>query len=99
MSKSEIAKDKPNSVTDDLIVSRIQDVKFETIEVFGKRFMYCFIKMDNGFIQVGKPSVCVDDANFNQDDGQEISFENAKEELWKLEAYRMMSDNHAQSKD
>lgn len=101
MSKAEISKDKPNSVTDDLIVSRIQDVKFENVSFFGQRSVLCAIKMDNDFVVVSdfNAAVCIDDANFDQDIGQEYSYKNAYSKLWPLEGYRMMSDNHAQSKD
>ncbi len=91
--KEAAATGKPNSVSKELIESRIVETQYKVTEVFGKRFMHCYIMMDNGFVQVGKPSVCVDDGNFNQKDGESISFENAFEEMWKLEAYRMMSQS------
>lgn len=90
--KETAAIGKPNSVSKELIESKIESVEYVTTTVFGKKFMHCYIKMKSGFVQVGKPSVCVDDANFNLDDGKSISYENSFEELWKLEGYLMVND-------
>ena len=50
--------------------------------------MYCGIKMDNGFVAVGKPATCISPENWR--DEKKISYDNT-DELWKLEAYRLMS--------
>lgn len=92
--KCDFSAGKTNSVTEDIIGDRIQSVQFETLKVFGKTFTFCFILMDNEFVQVGDPSVCVDDKNFDEDQCRLISFDNSKEGLWKLEGYRMMSKKH-----
>lgn len=54
--------------------------------------MYCGIRMKNGFVCVGKPATCIDPANWRDSIGQKISYDNAFDELWRLEAYRMMSE-------
>ena len=59
--------------------------------IAGQKMMYCGIKMDNGFVAVGKPATCIDPANWRDEIGQQVSYDNSFEELWKLEAYRMMS--------
>lgn len=78
-------------VTKEGIEARIVEVDYETITVAGQKMMFCGIKMDNGFVSVGKPATCVDPANWRDSIGKEISYDNSFEELWKLEAYRMMS--------
>lgn len=80
-------------VTIDLIKSRIVEVDYQIVIIAGQKMMYCGIKMDNGFVAVGKPATCIDPANWRDEIGQKISYDNSFEELWKLEAYRMMS-NH-----
>lgn len=79
-------------VTKDLIDSRIVEVDYQTIRIAGQKMMYCGIKMDNGFVAVGKPATCIDEANWRDEIGREISYDNSYEELWKLEAYRLMSE-------
>lgn len=79
-------------VTKELIQSRIQEVDYQTVIIAGQKMMYCGIKMDNGFVAVGKPATCIDPANWRDSIGQKISFDNSFEELWKLEAYRMLSE-------
>lgn len=78
-------------VTKELIESRIESVDYQTVEIAGQKMMFCGIRMDNGFVAVGKPATCIDPVNWRDSIGQEISFNNSFDELWKLEAYRMMS--------
>ena len=78
-------------VTKELIESRVVDVDYQVIHIAGQKMMYCGIRMDNGFVAVGKPATCIDPANWRDEIGQKISYDNSFEELWKLEAYRMMS--------
>lgn len=79
-------------VTKELIDSRIEDVDYQTVIIAGQKMMYCGIKMVNGFVAVGKPATCIDPANWRDEIGCKISYDNSYEELWKLEAYRLMSD-------
>lgn len=78
-------------VTKESIEARIAEVDYQTLILCGKKFMYCAIKMDNGFVVVGKPSVCIDAANWREEIGREVSYDNTFEELWALEAYRKLS--------
>ncbi|GAA4652075.1 hypothetical protein GCM10023116_43590 [Kistimonas scapharcae] len=78
-------------VTKELIESRIVEVDYQTVVIAGQKMMYCGIRMDNGFVAVGKPATCIDPANWRDEIGQKVSYDNSFEELWKLEAYRMMS--------
>lgn len=79
-------------VTADLIKSRIVEVEYKTIRIAGQKVMYCGIKMDNGFVSIGAPATCVDEDNWRDEIGREVSYENSFNELWKLEAYRMKSE-------
>lgn len=80
-------------VTKELIESRIELVDYQTVVVAGQKLMYCGIKMDNGFTVVGKPATCMDPANWRDEIGREVSYDNSFAEIWRLEAYRMMSED------
>lgn len=79
-------------VTSELIKSRITEVDYQTVIIAGQKLMFCGIRMDNGFVAVGKPATCIDPANWRDEIGQKISYDNTFSELWKLEAYRKMSE-------
>lgn len=78
-------------ITKELIESKMQRVQYQTVELAGQKMMFCGIRMDNGFVVVGKPATCIDPANWRDEIGQKISYDNAFEEIWKLEAYRKLS--------
>lgn len=78
-------------ITKELIESRIVEVDYQTVIFAGQKMMYCGIKMDNGFVAVGKPATCIDPSNWRDEIGQKISYDNSFGELWRLEAYRKMS--------
>lgn len=73
------------------ILAKIRQVEFKTIEALGKRFMYCFILMDNNFVAEGRPAAVISSGNWRDEIGQKVSFENAFDGLYQLEAYRYMS--------
>lgn len=76
-------------VTKELIESRIDCVDYQTVVLAGQKMMFCGIKMLGGFVAVGKPAVCIDPANWRDEIGKQISYDNSFSELWKLEAYHM----------
>ena len=78
-------------VTKELIESRIVEVDYQTVVIAGQKLMYCGIKMDNGFVSVGKPATCIDPANWRDEIGKKISYDNSFDDLLRLEAYRMLS--------
>jgi hypothetical protein len=80
------------SITPEDLAKRIVEVDYKTIELAGQKMMFCGIKMDNGFVVVGKPATCVDPARWSDEKGQDVSYENSYEKLWELEAYRLMSE-------
>lgn len=73
------------------IVDRIEVIDFQTVTIAGSKFMYCGIRMLGGFVVVGKPAACIDPANWRDEIGQKVSFDNSFDEIYKLEAYRKMS--------
>ncbi len=78
-------------VTIDSIKAKIMGVHYHTCEIAGQKVMFCGIKMDNGFVVIGKPATCIDPDNWRDSIGQKISYDNAFDELWRLEAYRLLS--------
>lgn len=79
-------------VTPALIESHIVEVDYQTVVIAGQKFMYCGIRMDNGFVAVGEPATCIDPANWRDEIGRNVSYDNAYAKLWALEAYRLMSE-------
>lgn len=73
------------------IQDRIEAIEYQTIELCGNKFMYCGIKMAGGFVVTGEPSACIDPANWRDEIGRQVSFDNAFSEIWRLEAYRKMT--------
>lgn len=78
-------------ITKEAIEARIQEVDYQIVHLAGQKMMYCGIRMDNGFVVVGRPATCMDPDNWRDSIGQKISYDNSFEEIWKLEAYRVMS--------
>lgn len=78
-------------VTKELIDSRIVEVDYQTVTIAGQKLMFCGIRMDNGFVVIGKPATCIDPENWRDEIGQKISYDNSYSEIWRLEAYRKMS--------
>ena len=46
----------------------------------------CVITLQNGFTVTGE-SACADPANYHQEIGEKIAYENAKAKIWALEGY------------
>ena len=76
----------------EFIESRIQSIDYQTVVLAGQKMIFCGIKMDNGFVVVGQPATCIDPANWRDEIGKEVSFDNSFSEIWKLEAYRLLSE-------
>ena len=69
------------------IRSKIESVEFAKVVLCDHMFMYCGIKMKNGFVVTGKPATCISPENWRDEIGRKISFENAFQEIYRLEAY------------
>lgn len=52
----------------------------------GSNLTVCCITLINGYTVTGE-SACVSPENFNPEIGREVSFKNARNEIWKLEGY------------
>lgn len=74
------ASPSPTRITPDYIKSRIADVNYHRRN---ETTTLCTITIDNGFSVHGY-SACVDAANFRQDLGEKISYDNAFAQLWPL---------------
>ena len=53
--------------------------------------MVCELTLTSGFTVRGE-SACVSKANFNEEIGQKISREDARNKVWQLEGYRLQCD-------
>lgn len=80
------------AVAVELINSRIEQVDYQTINIAGQKMMFCGIRMKGGFVVVGKPAACISPENWRDEIGQKVSFDNSFSEIWKLEAYRLMTE-------
>lgn len=56
------------------------------LQPHGTTLTICVLVLRNGFTVTGE-SACADPANFDQEIGQRIARENAKQKIWALEGY------------
>ena len=80
------------AVTKELIESRIEQVDYQTVQIAGQKMMFCGIRLKGGFVAVGKPAVCISPENWRDEIVRKVSFDNTFSEIWKLEAYRLMTE-------
>ncbi len=78
------------------ILDRIVGVEYQTVTLCGVSMMFCGIALktenpDRPFVITGTPSVCIDPANWREQIGQKVSFENTFDKIWQLEAYRFVT--------
>lgn len=59
----------------------------------GTTVTVCCITLVNGFTTVGH-SACVDPAMFDASMGEQIAYDNAFEQIWQLEGYRLKQAIH-----
>ena len=52
----------------------------------GTTMTICLITLKNGFTTVGK-AACASLENFNQETGNKIAYDNARDKIWELEGY------------
>jgi len=70
--------------------ANIVDVEYvKHVSKGGGILRWAVITTKNGFAVTGKPSAAVSVENDNQEIGEEIAFENAKNELWPLMGYAL----------
>ena len=66
------------------IDSVIANKQFHVFE--GSQLTVCCLTLQNGFTVTGE-SACASPANFNQEIGEKVAFENARNKIWALEGY------------
>jgi Phage protein (N4 Gp49/phage Sf6 gene 66) family len=71
-------------ITPDQIDGKIQKVQYHVFE--GSCLTVCCLTLANGFTVTGE-SACASPANFNQQLGEKIAFDNARSKIWALEGY------------
>lgn len=64
----------------------------------GTTLTVCCVELVNGFTVTGE-SACASPENFNQELGQKIAFDNAKQKIWALEGYLLKQRLHEASHD
>ena len=71
-------------LTPDLIDSKVKSVDYH---VFGNTCLtVCCMTLENGFTVTGE-SACASPENFDEEIGQKIAFEQARNKIWMLEGY------------
>lgn len=70
--------------------ANIVDVEYvKHVSKGGGILRWAVITTANGFSVTGKPSAAVSEANDNQEIGEKIAYDNAKNELWPLMGYAL----------
>lgn len=70
-------------LTPDLIDSKIKEKSFHKLTDV---LTVCVLTLENGFTVTGE-SACASPANYNQQIGEDIAFDNARDKIWLLEGY------------
>lgn len=65
----------------------------EEYATIGKKTVVCVLTLENGFEVVGSAS-CIDPENFDFEIGQELAYEDAVNQIWKLEGYLLQQDKY-----
>jgi hypothetical protein len=65
----------------------------EQFHVFNGVLTVCCLTLENGFTVTGE-SACASPENFNAELGEQISYRNARDKVWSLEAYLLKQRLH-----
>lgn len=84
-----LAASPAERVTPEYMKSRITSTDFTRI---GETVTHCRIVLDNGFSVSGE-SACVNAANYNQQIGERIAYDNAFRQLWPLFGFLLAEKN------
>ena len=76
-------------LTPEIIDATIKDVQYHVFP--DSCHTVCCITLINGFTVIGA-SACVSPKNFNRELGEKVSFKNARNEIWQLEAYELQQN-------
>ena len=80
-------------VTKEQMEARIVDVIWTRI---GETLTRAAIKLDNGCLVTGE-SACVNPANYNEEIGKKIAYDNAFQKLWYLFGFQLAESNLKQA--
>lgn len=76
-----------------LTAPRVTPDHIESVIVAGSYHVFpgttvtvCCLTLSNGFTVIGE-SACADPANFNEELGRKIAYDNARNKIWQLEGY------------
>ena len=71
----------------------------EDYHVFNETVLtVCCLTLKNGFTVTGE-SACASPENFDEELGQKIAFENARDKIWMLEGYLLRQTLYQESQD
>lgn len=102
--------DKPNPVTEAELKQRSTAPRVTEADVLGSiaqkdfyvhaegTLTICVLTLKNGFTVTGQ-SACADIANYKQDIGERISYDNAVKEIWKYLGFMLREKLHNEPKD
>lgn len=82
-------------LTPDLIDSKIKCVEFHVFQ--STCLTVCCMTLENGFTVTGE-SACASPENFDEQIGQKIARENARNKIWQLEGYLLKQRLHEGAK-
>ena len=81
-----------------LTAPRVTPDHIESVIVAGSYHVFlgttvtvCCLTLRNGFTVIGE-SACADPANFNEELGRKIAYDNAKNKIWQLEGYLLRQE-------
>jgi hypothetical protein len=77
----------------DNAIALIEIVQFKSNG--GKVLRWAVLTMKNGYAVTGKPSCSVSPENDNQEIGEKIAIQNARDEVWALEGYLLAEHLHS----
>ena len=77
-----------NRITQEHIDNLLDSAEIEEHTFFGKDHQVCYKLSSNGFTVVGR-GACVDPENFNIEIGRKVARQDASNQLWRLEGYRL----------
>lgn len=77
-------------LTPDLIDSKIKSATYTNLP--SGKCVVCEITLLNGYTVRGE-SACVSPENFDQEIGNKIAFQNAREKIWEIEGY-LLQEKH-----
>lgn len=85
-------------VTKEYIESRISKLDGVTYHRIGETVTLCNIRLDNGFSVRGE-SACVNPANYNEEIGNKIAYDNAFRQLWSPFGFLLAESNFNNSQE